>query len=156
MAVHSSRTSVDAVDSSVDAPGSAFESGHVGSSEIWLSGSQALPATGRFLGRVVYNASYAVSFGVTFPVMMIVRVVPRENSLVHGLVDGALAARDRVYGWPEGLEEDHHEGEEGSDASGNGTGHHEDSPAHATHRRTRAKRGGTRKTTGRSSSRKKS
>jgi len=156
MAAHSSRTSVDTVDSSVDAPRSAFESGHVGSSEIQLSGSGALPATGRFLGRVVYNTSYAVSFGVTFPVMMIVRVMPRENALVHGLVDGALAARDRVYGWPEGLEEDQHEAEEdGSDASENGTGHHEDSPARATRRRTPTKRGGTRKTTGRSSSRKK-
>jgi len=154
MAAHSSRTPVDTVDSSVDAPGSAFDSGHVGSSEIRLSGSEALPATGRFLGRVVYNASYAVSFGVTFPVMMIVRVMPRENALVHGFVDGALAARDRVYGWPEGLEEDHHEAEEHLDASENGTGHHEDSPARATRRRTPTKRGGPRKTTGRSSRKK--
>jgi len=156
MAAHSSRTSVDAVDSSVEASGSAFESGHDESSEIQLSAAEALPATGRFLGRVVYNASYAVSFGITFPVMMIVRVVPKENALVHGFVDGALAARDQVYGWHEEMDEEHHDADEdGGHASDNGTGHHEESTGHAAHRRTRAKRGGARKTTGRSSSRKK-
>jgi hypothetical protein len=144
------------VDSSEEAPGSVFGSIKRGASELQLSASEALPATGRFLGRVIYNTSYAVSFGVTFPVMMIVRVVPKDNALVHGLVDGALAARERVDDWRGELEEDHHGSEDDESlASDNGTAHHEDSSAHATHRRPKAKRSGTRKTT-RSTSRKKS
>jgi hypothetical protein len=156
MAAHASRTPVDTVDSPAHASGSVFESIKQGASEIQLSASEALPATGRFLGRVIYNTSYAVSFGVTFPVMMIVRVVPKDNALVHGLVDGALAARDRVYDWSGEVEEDLHDSEdEGSGASDNGTAHDEHSSAPATHRRPKAKRSGTRKAP-RSSSRKKS
>src|SRR5262249_2053590 len=118
MAAHSSRTSVHTVDSLSNASGSIFDSLMQGASDIQLgasdtqvSAAEALPATGRFIGRVLYNTSYAVSFGVTFPVMMIVRIVPKENALVHGLVDGALAARDRVHEWGgEMVEtEDHHE-----------------------------------------------
>ncbi len=83
---------------------------------------------------------------------MIVRVVPKENALVHGLVDGAAAARERVHVWRGEMEEDLHESEDV--ASDNGAVHHDDSAEHATHRRPRAKRSGTRKTT-RSASRKK-
>jgi hypothetical protein len=156
MAAHSSRTAVDAVDSTAEAPGSVFDSIKQGATELQVSAYEALPATGRFLGRVIYNTSYVVAFGVTFPVLMIVRVVPKDNALVHGLVDGALAARDRVDGWRGEIEEDHPDTEDdGSDASDNGTAHDEESPVHATHRRPKAKRAATRKTT-RSSSRKKS
>jgi hypothetical protein len=153
MAAHSSRTPVD---TPASAPGSVFDSIKQGASEIQVSAYEALPATSRFLGRMVYNTSYAVSFGVTFPVMMIVRVVPKDNALVHGLVDGAQAARDRVHIWRGELEADHHDtADDGSLASDNGTAHHEVSAGHAAHRRPKAKRTGTRKTT-RSSSRKKS
>ena len=152
MAAHTSKTSVD---STVDASASIFDSIKQGASEIQLSAAEALPATSRFLGRIVYNTSYAVSFGVTFPVMMIVRVVPKDNALVHGLVDGALAARDRVDEWNGNVVEDHHEAsEERALASDNGAAHDEDSADHAARRRPRAKRTATRKTT-RSSSRKK-
>jgi len=162
MAAHASRTSVDTVDSVGNASGSIFDSLRQGASDLQVSAGEALPATGRFLGRVFYNASYAVSFGVTFPVMMIVRIVPKENAMVHGLVDGALAARDRVHDWGGemmAMEEDHHEAdaeEADSHASGNGTGHPAAS-AHKTQRRPRAKKSttGARKTT-RSSSKKKS
>jgi hypothetical protein len=145
MAAHS-RTSTHTVDSTAEAPGSVFDSLHQGASDLQVSAAEALPATGRFLGRLVYNTSYALSFGVTFPVMMIVRVVPRDNALVHGLVDGALAARDRVQEWDAGLDEDHHDvADEVSVASENGTVHHEQAD-HATHRRPRAKRTAARKT----------
>jgi hypothetical protein len=147
MAAHSSRTSVHTADSVAEAPGSVFDSIKQGASELQLSAAEALPATGRFLGRIVYNTSYAVSFGVTFPVMMVVRAMPKDNALVHGLVDGALAARDRVHEWGLEPEDDHHDAEvDAVHASENGTGDHEEAD-HATHRRPRAKRTATRKTT---------
>lgn len=155
MPAHASRNSVHTMDHTADAGGSVFDSVERGASEIQLSAAGALPATSRFIGRVVYNTSYAVAFGVTFPVMMIVRVVPRDNALVHGLVDGALAARDSVQEWGLEVEDDHHDVEDEAHAAGNGTAHHEDSDDHKPHRRPRAKRTGARKTT-RSSSRKKS
>jgi hypothetical protein len=159
MSAHASRVSVDTVDGrAADAVGSAFASVKQGASEIQTRVSDALPATSRFLGRVVYKTSYAVSFGVTFPVMMLVRIVPKDNAMVHGLVDGALAARDRVHEWGGGVaEEDLHDSDiETAHASdNNGTAHHADSPEHATRSRPKAKRGATRKTT-RSTSRKKS
>jgi hypothetical protein len=155
MSAHAARTPVETVDSSVDSAGSAFESVKQGAYEIQARASEALPATGRFLGRVVYNSAYAVSFGVTFPVMMVVRVMPKDNVLVHGLVDGAMAARDRVHDWGGEMEEDLLDSE--ADASDNGSVDPDDSTEHAAHRRSRAKRGGARKTSARrTSSRKKS
>jgi hypothetical protein len=156
MSGHASRTSVDTLHGPADAAESAFESVKQGASEIQARVSEALPATGHFLGRVIYKTSYALSFGVTFPVMMIVRVVPKDNALVHGLVDGALAARERVNGWRGEVEDDLHDlGTEAAHAADNGSARHDDSPDHATHRRPKAKRTGARKAT-RSTSRKKS
>jgi hypothetical protein len=152
MSAHAARTPVDTVDSTADAAGSALESIKQGAYEIQARASEALPATGRFLGRVVYSTAYAVSFGVTFPVMMIVRVVPKENALVHGLVDGAAAARERVHDWRGVTEEDLDDS--GTAASDNGSVHRDDASEHAAHRRPKAKRSSTRKTT-RSASRKK-
>jgi hypothetical protein len=150
-----SRNSVDTADPSGNAAGSAFESVKHAASEIQLSAAEALPATSRFVGRIIYNTSYAVSFGVTFPMMMIVRVVPTDNALVHGLVDGAVAARDRVDAWRAEGQEDLHEPEDGgSHAADNGV-HHAVASDHPTPRRTKPKRSATRKTT-RPSSRKKS
>jgi hypothetical protein len=158
MSAHASRGSVDTADGIVaNAVGSAFTSVKQGASELQTRFSEGLPATSHFLSRVVYKTSYAVSFGVTFPVMMIVRIVPKDNVLVHGLVDGALAARDRVHEWGGDVAEDdmHDSDVETMRGADNGTAHHDDSADHATHRRPKAKRGATRKTT-RSTSRKKS
>jgi hypothetical protein len=155
MAAHSSRTSVGTVDSTIEHPGSAFDHGADGASEIQLSASEMLPASGRFLGRMVYNASYAVAFGVTFPVMMVVRIVPKENAFVHGLVDGALAARDRVYDWQGEMEDGHDEPEEDASlTSENGSAHHEESRKRQTSHRPRAKRSATRAKTTKSSRKK--
>ncbi len=50
-----------------DAAGSVFDSAKQGASEIQSRVSDALPATSRFVSRVIYKTSYAVSFGVTLP-----------------------------------------------------------------------------------------
>ncbi len=89
--------------------------------------------------------------------MMVVRVVPKDNALVHGLIDGAVAARDQVDEWRgETAEEIHESDDETIDASENGSAHHHESAEHAARRRPKAKRTGARKTTTRSTSRKKS
>jgi hypothetical protein len=157
MSAHASRTAVHTDNSPADFAGSAFESVRAGAHELQERAAEALPATSHFLGRVVYKTSYALAFGVTFPVMMVVRVIPKDNALVHGLVDGAIAARDRVDEWRGEVDEDLHESEgDLARAFDNGSAHHdEDSSKHTTHRRTKAKRSGTRKTT-RAASRKKS
>ncbi len=164
MAAHASRISTDTLEGSAQpAAGSIFASMNRGASEIQTRVSEALPATSRFFGRAVYRTSYALSFGVALPVMMVVRVMPKNNAMVHGLVDGAMAARDRVHEWRgESIPSDFHESETETDhASGNGSAHptRAHSTDHPTRRRTRAKRTGTtaspRKST-KSSSRKKS
>ena len=148
MSGHASRTSVDTVDGPAHAAGSVFDSAKQGASEIQSRVSEALPATSHFLGRVVYKTSYALSFGVTFPVMMVVRMVPKDNALVHGLIDGAVAARDQVDEWRGEPAEDFHDAEDETvHASDNGSAHHHDSAEHATHRRPKAKRSAARKTT---------
>lgn len=157
MSARGSRATVGMVDHPDEDQGPVFESLHDGANEIQVGAGEGLAAPGRLLGRMVYNTTYAISFSVTFPVMMIVRVVPRDNALVHGLVDGALAARDRAYGWHDELEEDHHDsGSDGVHAFENGATHHEDSSEHATHRRPRAKRSGAPRKSTRPSTRKKS
>jgi hypothetical protein len=52
-----------------------------------------------FMNRLLYRSSYLLSFGVVYPVMLVVHVVPKNNAIVHGLVDGALAARQQVESW---------------------------------------------------------
>jgi hypothetical protein len=104
--------------------------------------SGALPAITAFMGRVVYNSCYGVSYGVVFPLFFVARMVPKENAFVHGLIDGANAARDRVDGWRGGAIEDHvpdgdepasndHEGENAAEENG-----------HARRRRSSSRRGG--------------
>lgn len=57
---------------------------------------QALPGVNRFVSRFVYTTCYTVSYGVVFPSVLIARSIPKNNPIVHGLVDGAHAAIDMV------------------------------------------------------------
>ncbi len=57
---------------------------------------QALPGVNRFVSRFVYTACYTISYGVVFPTILVARSVPKDNPIVHGLVDGAHAAVDMV------------------------------------------------------------
>ncbi len=101
----------------------------------------AMPAIGRFVSRLVYTSCYGLSYGVVFPVMLVVRIVPKDNAVVHGLVDGAIAAREQAEGWGNGSieEEDHdieeseiHDGEAEADSPPVATTNHR---KHATTRR---------------------
>ena len=57
---------------------------------------QALPAMNRFVSRFVYTTCYTVSYGVVFPSVLVARSIPKNNPIVHGLIDGAHAATDMV------------------------------------------------------------
>jgi len=46
--------------------------------------------------RLLYSSCYGLSYGVSFPVLLLLQMVPMDNVVVHGLVDGAAAARERV------------------------------------------------------------
>ncbi len=83
--------------------------------------SDMIPAAGNILSRAMYTTSYGVSYGMIFPVLLMARAVPRENALVHGLADGAKAARDQVASWlgaRDGVEGDQEKEGEESDEDG--------------------------------------
>jgi hypothetical protein len=106
----------------------------------------ALPAIGEFMSRLVYTSCYGLSYGVVFPVMLVVRMMPKDNAMVHGLIDGAIAAREQVEGWGAGTMEEFHEVEESVD------GESESPSEEATdHRRRGTRRGGSHKAATRSS-----
>lgn len=46
-----------------------------------------------FLSQAVYSTCFSISYGVALPTLLVASFVPRNNSLVNGLVDGAQAAR---------------------------------------------------------------
>ena len=109
--------------------------------------SGAMPAIGHFVSRMVYTSCYGLSYGVVFPVLLVVRMVPKNNAIVHGLVNGAIAAREQVEDWgPSTTEDDLHE----VDESENGDGEAEiDSPTEAptNHRHRSTRRGRSAKAT---------
>jgi hypothetical protein len=57
---------------------------------------QALPRVNRFVSRFVYTTCYTISYGVVFPSVLVARTIPKDNPIVHGLIDGAHAAIDMV------------------------------------------------------------
>jgi hypothetical protein len=73
-----------------------------GAADARAAVDRALPAISRFVSRFVYTTSYSLSYGFVFPTMLLVRVIPKDNALVHGLVDGAQAATDLVDDWQAG------------------------------------------------------
>jgi hypothetical protein len=81
-----------------DAMDAAVEAAKEGAERAKATASDIIPAAGQFLTRAVYNTSYAISFGVVLPAALIARVIPKENAVIHGLIDGAQAAIDAVNG----------------------------------------------------------
>jgi hypothetical protein len=85
----------------------AMEAVRHGAAEVQERVTGVLPAVSHFMGRLVYTSAYGISYGVVFPVMLVVHMIPKENALVHGLVDGAIAARDQIEGWGTEASEEH-------------------------------------------------
>jgi hypothetical protein len=79
-----------------DAMDAAVEAAKQGADRARATVADIVPAAGQLLSRAVYKGSYALSFGLVFPAVMIAHAIPKGNAVVHGLIDGALAARDAV------------------------------------------------------------
>ena len=79
-----------------DAMEHAVQAARDGASDAKAKVDQALPAVNRFVSRFVYTTCYTISYGVVFPSMLVARSIPKNNPIVHGLVDGAHAAVDMV------------------------------------------------------------
>ena len=48
------------------------------------------------LSQVTYKTCYVISYGLVFPSAWIAHAVSKDNALVHGLIDGARAAKDKA------------------------------------------------------------
>ena len=86
----------DPLKTAADAMSLAVQAAKDGASDARTRVSEAMPAIGQFLSRFTYTTFYAISYGVVFPTLLVVRAIPKENCIVHGLVDGGGAARDAV------------------------------------------------------------
>jgi hypothetical protein len=89
-------SSSDPLKAVADALETAVQAAKEGAADAKAMAEKALPATTRFLSRFVYTTSYTFSYGVVFPTVFAARSIPKNNAIVHGLVDGAQAAVDMV------------------------------------------------------------
>jgi len=88
--------STDPLKTVADAMENAVRAAREGASDARAKVDQALPAMNRFVSRFVYTTCYTVSYGVVFPSVLVARSIPKNNPIVHGLIDGAHAATDMV------------------------------------------------------------
>ena len=49
-----------------------------------------------FASKLAYTACYTLSYGVCFPIFVACHYIPKNNSLVEGLVDGGASANQSV------------------------------------------------------------
>jgi hypothetical protein len=98
VATSTANPSADLLRSAADAMALALQAARDGASDAQERVAELMPAIGGFLSRLTYTTCYAVSYGVVFPTLLAARTVPRDNALVHGLVDGARAAREALEG----------------------------------------------------------
>lgn len=86
----------DPLKSVADAMENAVQAAKEGALDARAKVEEALPRVNRFMARLVYTTSYTLSYGVVFPTVFVAQSIPRENPIVHGLVDGAQAALDAL------------------------------------------------------------
>ena len=60
------------------------------SNEIWQP---------KFAQKLIYTSCYTLSFGICFPTFLACRYIPKNNSLVQGMIDGGAAATRDVDAW---------------------------------------------------------
>ena len=90
------RKNPDPLKAVADAMEAAVEAAKEGAADTRESAERVLPVAGMMLGKFAYNTCYAVSYRIVFSTVFLARSVPQDNAMVHGLVDGARAARDMV------------------------------------------------------------
>lgn len=53
----------------------------------------------KFAQKLIYTSCYTFSFGVCFPTFLLCRYIPKNNSLVQGMIEGGAAAQRDVDAW---------------------------------------------------------
>jgi hypothetical protein len=77
-----------------DALEAAVQAAKDGASNAKEAAANFLPESGSMLSQLTYKACYAISYGLVFPSVLIAQSIPHNNAFVHGLIDGAHAAKD--------------------------------------------------------------
>jgi hypothetical protein len=88
--------SSDPLKSVADALDAAVQAAKGGADDAYHAAAEALPRVEGMVSNITYKTFYAISYGIVFPTMLAARAIPKENAVVHGLVDGARAAIDLV------------------------------------------------------------
>jgi hypothetical protein len=94
------KTVADALEAAVQAAKDGAESAREAATKL-------LPEAGSMWSQVAYKTCYAISYGLVFPSVLLAQSIPHNNALVHGLIDGAHAAKDmaaEMKGKKEGAE----------------------------------------------------
>ena len=84
----------DPLKSVADALESAVQAAKDGASHAREAAEGLIPESGSVLSKIAYNTCYAISYGLVFPSVLLAQTVPHNNAFVHGLIDGAHAAKD--------------------------------------------------------------
>ena len=84
----------DPMKSIADALESAVQAAKEGAADAKHAAEGFLPESGHVLSKIAYNTCYAISYGLVFPSVLLAQSIPHDNALVHGLIDGAHAAKD--------------------------------------------------------------
>jgi hypothetical protein len=79
-----------------DALEAAVQASKDGASSAREAAASFLPEASNLLSQIAYKTSYAISYGLVFPSVLIAQSIPQNNAFVHGLLDGAHAAKDMV------------------------------------------------------------
>src|SRR4051794_11936788 len=77
-----------------DALEAAVQAAKDGASNAKEAAEGYLPESGSLLSQIAYKTCYAVSYGLVFPSVLLAQSIPHNNAFVHGLIDGAHAAKD--------------------------------------------------------------
>ncbi len=79
----------------LESAASNLEAG-VGATSAAIGGWTSKYANANFASKLAYTACYAFSYGVCFPIFVACHYVPKNNSLVDGLMDGGASANASV------------------------------------------------------------
>jgi hypothetical protein len=64
-----------------------------GAAEAGETADRLLPKVGKLMSKGIYSTCYYGSFGVVFTALTIARLLPKDGAVIHGIEDGADAAR---------------------------------------------------------------
>ncbi|MBU1190109.1 MAG: hypothetical protein KKA36_02265 [Gammaproteobacteria bacterium] len=67
-----------------------------GASDAAKSADHLLPKVGNLVSKAIYSTCYYGSYGVVFAALTVARILPKDSTVIHGLEDGADAARQAI------------------------------------------------------------